>query len=122
VSQKKQTALRKRTWVLGGLGALGLAAVVAIGAARLRGEESGKKPLPEIMKRMQYYNRALGVDCFYCHVGKKRKQARVVTPRLRTAKWMQEKYVDALVTKDGQKAIDCLTCHEGQARFLPSSQ
>ena len=73
----------------------------------------------KVMKRMKYYNKSLGVECDYCHVPNKFE---IETPRRRTAKWMQEHLVDGLVTKDKSQPIDCHTCHDGRARFLPSSQ
>jgi hypothetical protein len=108
-----------------GLAALALA-LAGGGLFVFAGESSGqeKPSLPEVMKRMKYYNQALGVECDYCHVpgGKGGFQFELDTPRKKTAKWMQEHMVDALVTKESHQAIDCLTCHEGRARFLPSSQ
>jgi hypothetical protein len=108
---------------------LALGVLVALGAllwpARVTGgQETQKQSLPEVMKRMKYYNQALGVECDYCHVpgGKMGFLFELDTPRKKTAKWMQERLVDGLVTKDSHQPIDCLTCHEGRARFLPSSQ
>lgn len=93
-------------------------------AGNTRGDD--KPSLAEVMKRMTYYNQALGVQCDYCHVPDPKSvggvRADLDTPRKKTAKWMQEHLVDALVTRDRHQTIDCLTCHEGRARFLPSSQ
>ena len=71
------------------------------------------------MKRMKYYDKSLGVECEYCHVPNKFE---IDTPRKKTAKWMQEHLVDGLETKKDHQTIDCHTCHDGRARFLPSSQ
>jgi hypothetical protein len=106
-------------------GAVGGAALAAAAALALGGALGGgaaaqeKEPPAEVMKRMKFYNEALGVDCDYCHVPNKFE---IDTPRRKTAKWMQQQMVDALVTKDGNRSIDCRTCHDGRARFLPSSQ
>lgn len=101
----------------------GAALILAIGAgASILGDgaQAQEKPtLPEVMKRMKYYNEALGVECDYCHVPNKFE---IDTPRKKTAKWMQEHMVDGLVTKAETRSIDCRTCHVGRARFLPSSQ
>src|SRR4051812_42094777 len=82
-----------------------------------------KPDFVEKMKRMAYYNQALGVQCDYCHIvtEKGEQKFELETPRKKTAKWMQETLVDGLRTREG-KPIDCRTCHEGRARFLPSSQ
>ena len=93
--------------------------LLATGAASNCGDDGGAKSMPEVMKRMQYYNKSLGVDCDYCHVPAKFE---IDTPRKRTAKWMQTNLVEGLVTREGQTPIDCHTCHDGRARFLPSSQ
>lgn len=99
--------------------ALGLGVGVALLGPGVRAGEGEGKSLPEVMKRMKYYNKSLGVECDYCHVPNKFE---IDTPRRKTAKWMQEHLVDALVTKDRSQPIDCHTCHDGRARFLPSSQ
>jgi len=104
--------------------ALGCAALVlaaGLGSSLVGGgaQAQQKQTLPEVMKRMKYYNEALGVDCDYCHVPNKFE---IETPRKKTAKWMQEHMVDGLVTKAETRSIDCRTCHVGRARFLPSSQ
>lgn len=89
------------------------------------GNGQEKPSLAEVMERMKEYNRALGVNCDYCHIPDPKApqgyRFDVDTPRKKTAKWMQEKVVDALVTREGNR-IDCRTCHDGRARFLPSSQ
>lgn len=80
---------------------------------------AAKQTPPEVIKRMKYYNEALGVECEYCHVPNKYE---IETPRKKTARWMQQRLVDGLVTKEATRSIDCRTCHDGRARFLPSSQ
>ena len=104
------------------MGAALIAGLLALAFGAPGGREASaeeKKPLPEVMKRMKYYDKSLGVECDYCHVPNKWE---IETPRRKTAKWMQETLVEGLVTKQGQKPIDCHTCHDGRARFLPSSQ
>ena len=116
--------------LLGGVASVAIAAALLAGlgsGARAEGKDeqqqvektAEKRSLPETMKRMKYINEALGVDCDYCHVPNKFE---IETPRKKTARWMQEHMVDGLVTKEGMRPIDCRTCHEGRARFLPSSQ
>lgn len=110
-------ATSRANWLVG-LGAVG----VLIGGYMVAGMQTSKggdKSMPEVMKRMRYYNEALGVDCNYCHVP---ERFELDTPRKRTAQWMQEKIVDDLVTREGQAPVDCHTCHGGRARFLPSSR
>ena len=106
--------------LVGAAAILGTLAVLLgpLGGGAAAGEGDGKS-LPEIMKRMKYYDKSLGVECDYCHVPNKFE---IETPRRKTAKWMQEHLVDGLVTKQGNQPIDCHTCHDGRARFLPSSQ
>ncbi len=102
----------------GGIAAAALAfALGPIGAPPASADDA--KTLAEVMKRMKYYNKSLGVECDYCHVPNKFE---IDTPKRKTAKWMQDHLVDGLVTKKGSQPIDCHTCHDGRARFLPSSQ
>ena len=112
-----------RIWRRGALAGAAVGVLIGLGIAlggpdgtRAAAEEG--KSLGEVMKRMKYYNKSLGVECDYCHVPNKFE---IDTPRRRTAKWMQEHLVDGLQTKQSQP-IDCHTCHDGRARFLPSSQ
>lgn len=113
---------RARWFAGGALAGTLVAATIAVGFGVLRAPDASAqegKTLAEVMKRMKEYNKALGVECDYCHVPNKFE---IDTPRRRTAKWMQEHLVDGLVTKKGSQPIDCHTCHDGRARFLPSSQ
>jgi len=112
-----------RSRVAGGaLVLLAAAAILFTCTQALTGDaasEPEKKTLASVMKRMKYYNKALGVDCDYCHVP---NRFEIDTPRRKTASWMQVHLVEGLVSREGQKPIDCHTCHDGRARFLPSSQ
>ena len=115
--------------VLAALGAAALALALAAAGVFLAAAPSRAQDKPsvaEVMKRMVYYNQALGVQCDYCHVPDAKSMGGVRgdldTPRKKTAKWMQEQLVDRLVTRAKHETIDCLGCHEGRARFLPSSQ
>jgi hypothetical protein len=119
------SAKKRIVWC--GLAAAAAAAVVAgtlLPGRATRGE--GKPSIAEIMKRMKYYGESLGVGCDYCHVPDSKSiggvRADIVTPRMKTAKWMETEVVGRLVTRDGHQPIDCHTCHDGRARFLPSSQ
>lgn len=100
---------------------LGFAAAGGVALSCSRGDAAAqeKESMGAIMERMKEYNKALGVDCDYCHVPNK---FTIETPRSKTAKWMQEQIVDRLAEKEGTKPVTCLTCHAGRARFLPSSQ
>ena len=110
---------RRRATLIGLLLAVaGIGATVAAAWVTTRpgGREGPSRG--EVMLRMQYYNQSLGVDCTYCHVPGKFD---IVTPRMRTTRWMEEKLVKGLVTRPDHRSIDCHTCHDGRARFLPSS-
>ncbi|GIW71330.1 MAG: hypothetical protein KatS3mg102_0872 [Planctomycetota bacterium] len=104
--------------------ALALLALVAFTATAVLagvagfGRGADQQAEAALMRRMLEYNEALGVDCTYCHVPGK---FAIVTPRMRTTQWMEEHLVGALVSREGHRPIDCRTCHDGRARFLPSS-
>ncbi len=115
---------RARQALINGGIAAACAALVAAGVLALAGRSGGdeKPSAAEIMKRMRYYSESLGVDCDYCHVTTGGKFAYdVETPRMKTARWMEQHLVRGLVTREGHRPIDCHTCHDGRARFLPSS-
>lgn len=110
---------RRRAVLVGLLLAVaGVGATVAAALIGTRPAADGGPSRGEIMLRMQYYNQSLGVDCTYCHVPGK---FTIETPRMRTTKWMEERLVKGLVTRENHASIDCHTCHDGRARFLPSS-
>lgn len=79
-------------------------------------------PRREIFRMMKAIEKALGVNCEYCHV--RRKDGRLApeqpTRRKLVAKYMMDHYENALITSGGQP-VTCATCHAGTAAFLPRS-
>jgi hypothetical protein len=109
----------KRSALIGlAIGLIGVGATVAAAVMGARSPDDGTADRAQVMLRMQYYNQTLGVDCTYCHVPNK---FTIETPRMRTTRWMEEHLVGSLVTRETHEQIDCHTCHDGRARFLPSS-
>ncbi len=76
---------------------------------------AGDKPDPKVMKLMKVWAKGLGVKCTHCHVAKKFK---VATPKKKVAKTCRDKFVEVLGDARGKK-IDCKTCHDGDAAFMP---
>ncbi len=104
--------------MVGIVGAGALAAALGVGIFLSFSADGTDEAMAQRMLRMQYYNKALGVDCTYCHVP---ERFEVETPRMKTTRWMEANLVQGLVTKQGHAPIDCLSCHDGRARFLPTS-
>ena len=66
---------------------------------------------PDVQTRMQFYNRALGVECTHCHVEDKWTDA--AKPQFATAANMA-KMVAAVNEQLGAKdRVSCWTCHAG---------
>lgn len=64
---------------------------------------------------------ALGVKCFHCHTEKKadgKPDFDAPSPLKATAIHMKTHFVDSLRTAEG-KALECQTCHQGVAKFVP---
>ena len=72
------------------------------------------QPQADVQVRMQFYNRALGVECTHCHVDG--KWADASKPPFATAANMI-KMVGAVNEKLGQAdRVTCWTCHAGSTR------
>jgi hypothetical protein len=72
----------------------------------------------ESMKKIA---KSLGVECSHCHTAKTEEwQPDFKAPSIQktTAIHMKQHFVDSLRTSDG-KALECATCHNGSARFIP---
>lgn len=83
---------------------------------------SERLPRREIFRKMKAIEKALGVNCEYCHV--RREDGRLApeqpTKRKLVAKYMMDHFEGALITSGG-KPVTCGTCHAGTAAFLPRS-
>lgn len=83
---------------------------------------SERLPRREIFRKMKAIEKALGVNCEYCHV--RREDGRLApeqpTKRKLVAKYMMDHFEGALITSGG-KPVTCGTCHAGTAAFLPHS-
>jgi hypothetical protein len=83
---------------------------------------SERLPRREIFRKMKAIEKALGVNCEFCHV--RREDGRLVpeqpTKHKLMAKFMMDHYDGSLITSDGTTA-SCVTCHLGGAEFLPRS-
>ena len=72
----------------------------------------------ENMKRIAA---SLGVRCAHCHTARTPDgKPDFMAPSLfkQTAVHMKVHFMDGLKTQDG-KALDCMSCHRGRARFIP---
>ena len=83
---------------------------------------SERLPRREIYRKMKAIERALGVNCEYCHV---RHEDGRLAPEQPTrhklmAKYMMDHYEGSLLTSEGTP-VTCGTCHAGAAEFLPRS-
>ena len=83
---------------------------------------SERMPRREIFRKMKAIEKALGVNCEFCHV--RREDGRLApeqpTKHKLMAKYMMDHYEGALITSGG-KPVTCATCHAGSAAFLPRS-
>lgn len=83
---------------------------------------SERMPRREIYRKMKAIEKALGVNCEFCHV--RREDGRLApeqpTRHKLMAKYMMDHYEGSLVTSDGTP-VSCATCHAGAAEFLPRS-
>jgi len=83
---------------------------------------SERMPRREIFRRMKAIEKALGVDCEFCHV--RREDGRLApeqpTRHKLMAKYMMDHFEGSLVTSGGTP-VTCGTCHAGAAEFLPRS-
>ncbi len=64
---------------------------------------------------------ALGVKCKHCHAAvtsEGKPDFEAPSPLKDTARQMKLHFVDSLRTADG-KALECDTCHDGHAKFVP---
>ena len=68
---------------------------------------------PEVLKTMQGFNSALGVECNFCH----HAPFEADTPRKDVARLMMRDYTMGLKHKDGTE-LTCNDCHKGQPNFL----
>ena len=79
-------------------------------------------PRREIFRKMKAIEKALGVNCEFCHV--RREDGRLApeqpTKHKLMAKYMMDHYEGSLITSEGVPAT-CATCHVGEAEFLPRS-
>ena len=72
----------------------------------------------EGMKKIAH---ALGVKCTHCHtatLSDGKPDFKALSPFKATALHMKQHFVDTFKTGDGG-TVDCLTCHQGTARFIP---
>lgn len=83
---------------------------------------SERLPRREIYRKMKAIERALGVNCEFCHV--RHEDGRLApeqpTKHKLMAKYMMDHYEGSLVTSEGAP-VTCGTCHAGAAEFLPRS-
>ncbi len=83
---------------------------------------SERLPRREISQKMKAIEKALGVNCDFCHI--RREDGRLApeqpTKHKLMAKYMMEHYEGSLLTSDGSPAT-CATCHMGESEFLPRS-
>jgi nitrate/TMAO reductase-like tetraheme cytochrome c subunit len=68
---------------------------------------------PQLIQEMGKFNKALGVECSYCHV----RPFDADTARKSTARLMVRDYTMGMKHKDGS-ALSCNDCHMGQPNFL----
>lgn len=66
-----------------------------------------------LMEVMTSVNKALGVECNYCHTSKFDEE----TPRKQIARFMMTQFSMGLVKQDGG-AVSCNVCHQGHAKLL----
>ena len=72
-------------------------------------------------ENMKKIAKSLGVRCDHCHTGKTSEDKvdfKAPSIHKTTAIHMKQHFVDSLRTADG-KALDCATCHNGVAKFIP---
>ena len=72
-------------------------------------------------ENMKVIAKSLGVQCTHCHIAKTpegKPDFEPMSPLKNTAIHMKVHFVDSLRTSEGE-AVTCLTCHGGEARFLP---
>ena len=84
-------------------------------------DDDHKHVLDTSKENMQKIANSLGVKCFHCHTEKtaEGKPDFEAPSKLKaTAIHMKTNFVDSLRTADG-KELDCQTCHNGHAKFLP---
>lgn len=70
---------------------------------------------------MKAISKSLGVKCTHCHIAKTdegKPDFKAPSKLKATAIHMKQHYVDGLLTADG-KPLDCETCHQGEAKFVP---
>ena len=108
----------------GGLVKASLAAVLAIVLSGLVGSQSRASEghlLDTSKESMKKIANSLGVKCTHCHL-QKTPEGKVdygaPSPLKATAIHMKLHFVDSLRTSQG-KALDCQTCHQGRATFVP---
>jgi nitrate/TMAO reductase-like tetraheme cytochrome c subunit len=73
-------------------------------------------PKKHFMEEMLSFNRALGVNCSYCH---RQGDYETETPRKQMARFMMQEFSAKLTKPDGQP-VRCNDCHQGRAHPLTS--
>ena len=95
------------------------AAVLWVGV--LQADEAHEHVLDTSEENMKAIAKSLGVKCTHCHTAKtgEGKPDFGAPSKLKaTAIHMKTHFVDSLRTADA-KTLECQTCHNGHARFLP---
>ena len=72
-------------------------------------------------ENMKKIAKSLGVKCTHCHTAETaegKPDFKAPSIQKTTAIHMKQHFVDSLRTADG-KVLECATCHNGSARFIP---
>ena len=86
-----------------------------------RADEGHNHVLDTSQEGMKAIAKSIGVKCTHCHIAKTpdgKPDFSPMSPPKETAIHMKIHFVDSLKTADGGD-VDCATCHNGVANFIP---
>lgn len=101
--------------------ALMMLACVLFVTGPVHGDEGHEHVLDTSEEGMKAISKSLGVQCNHCHIQKTpegKPDFEAPSKMKATAIHMKTHFVDQLTTADG-KPVDCQTCHNGHAKFVP---